>query len=110
MNYTVTVKNGKNARIKENKKRRITKCRAVIWSVCKKLSKIKAEICSADESTNAAELNIIAGVSGILLTVICIVGAVLAADFVASLLFIMSAIALLLLMLELLLVNRNEDK
>lgn len=108
MNCTVTVKNENNARIKENKKRRITKCKAVIGSVGNKLSKIKAAVCSADESTNAVLLNKIAGISNILLTVICIIGAVLVADFVASCLFIMSAVALLLLMLELILVNKHE--
>lgn len=108
MNCTVTVKNGNDTGMKENKKRKITKCRAMICLIGKKLSKIKAAICSTDESTNAAALNMIAGISNVLLTVICIIGAVLVADFVASCLFIMSAAALLLLMLELILVNKHE--
>lgn len=110
MNYTVTVKTGKDVRIRENKKKRAAKCRAMILAAGKMLGKIKAEICSADESANAAALNIIAGVSGALLAVVCIIGAVLAADFVASALFGMSAAALLLLMLELYLVNKHDDK
>lgn len=110
MNYTFSIKNEKDTRIKENKKRRIAKCRAVISTVCKRLSKIKAEICSTDESTNAGVLNIIAGGSASVLAVICIIGAVLVNDFVASTLFIMSAAALLMLMLELFLVNKHENK
>lgn len=110
MNYTATVKTGKETQIRENKKRKAGKCRVMALAAYKLLGKIKAELCSADESASANALNIIAIIGAVTLAVICIAGAVLVADFIASLLFGMSAAALLLLMLELYLVNKHDSK